>query len=225
MSGGSPIAPGALCLEPCWVKKRKKETGQNYYLSTAVLWHGQVGANGIKKIMDEKHGLKTWMKNTVLLLFVTKQGWYSVKKWVGWRYKCHVRAGEIWNQAETNPIQRFPKFDGLSQPLSSFEDVFRHFVMNLSDFFWLHSHFSVHGRAHHSFPTSLAPNKSLYLASTFSASPHRGLRHSSQNQKQIQITIWWWDEVPCLLVFDDRRTNGAQLDLWAGQSAFWCSLV
>ena len=56
MSGGSPIAPGALCLEPCWVKKRKKETGQNYYLSTAVLWHGQVGANGIKKNMD-----KTWM--------------------------------------------------------------------------------------------------------------------------------------------------------------------
>ena len=78
---------------------------------------------------------------------------------------------------------------GLRQPPSSFEDVFRHFVMNLSNFFWLHSHFSVHGRAHHSFPTSLAPNKSLYLASTFSASPHRGLRHSSQNQKQIQITI------------------------------------
>ena len=199
MSGGSHFAPGALCLEPCW-------------------HHGLLISWG-----------KTWTKNTVLLLFVTKQGWYSVKKWVGWRYKCHVRAGEIWfaarrnttfpqiwwysvlelklksrwkeiwNQAETNPIQRFPKFDGLSQPPSSFEDVFRHFVMNLSDFFWLHSHFSVHGRAHHSFPTSLAPNKSLYLASTFSASPHRGLRHSSQNQKQIQITIWWWDEQPCLI--------------------------
>ena len=27
-----------------------------------MLWHGQGGANGIKKIMDEKHGLKTWMK-------------------------------------------------------------------------------------------------------------------------------------------------------------------
>ena len=136
-----------------------------------------------------------------------KQGWYSVKKWVGWRYKCHVRAGEIWNQAETNPIQRFPKFDGLSQPPSSFEDVFRHFVMNLSDFFWLHSHFSVHGRAHHSFPTSLVPNKSLYLGSTFSASPHRGLRHSSQNQKQIQITIWWWDEVPCLTTLVSPEYN------------------
>ena len=81
MSGGSPIAPGALCLEPCWVKKRKKETGQNYYLSTAVLWHGQVGANGIKKNMDKKHGRKTWtkiwMRNTVLLLYMTlyaKQG-------------------------------------------------------------------------------------------------------------------------------------------------------
>ena len=114
------------------------------------------------------------------------------------KLKLKSRWKEIWNQVETNPIQRFPKFDGLSQPPSSFEDVFRHFVMNLSDFFWLHSHFSVHGRAHHSFPTSLVPNKSLYLASTFSASPHRGLRHSSQNQKQIQITIWWWDEVPCL---------------------------
>ena len=163
MSGGSHFAPGALCLEPCWD-------------------HGLLISWG-----------KTWTKNTVLLLFVTKQGWYSVKKWVGWRYKCHVRAGEIWNQAETNPIQRFPKFDGLSQPPSSFEDVFWHFVMNLSDFFWLHSHFSVHGRVHQSFfPTGLVPNKSLNLASTFSASPHRGLRHSSQNQKQIQITIWWY---------------------------------
>ena len=112
--------------------------------------------------------------------------------------KLKSRWKEIWNHVETNSIQRFPEFDGLRQPPSSFEDVFRHFVMNLSDFFWLHSHFSVHGRAHHSFPTILVPNKSLYLASTFSASPHRGLRHSSQNQKQIQITIWWWDEVPCL---------------------------
>ena len=119
MSGGSHFAPGALCLEPCW-------------------HHGLLISWG-----------KTWTKNTVLLLFVTKQGWYSVKKWVGWRYKCHVRAGEIWfaarrnttfpqiwwysvlelklksrwkeiwNQAETNPIQRFPKFDGLSQPPST----------------------------------------------------------------------------------------------------------
>ena len=119
--------------------------------------------------------------------------WYSVLE-----LKLKSRWKEIWNHVETNSIQCFPEFDGLRQPPSSFEDVFRHFVMNLSDFFWLHSHFSVHGRAHHSFPTSLAPNKSLYLASTFSASPHRGLRHSSQNQKQIQITIWWWDEVPCL---------------------------
>ena len=92
MSGGSHIAPGALCLEPCW-------------------HHGLLISWG-----------KTWTKNTVLLSLVTlyaKQGWYSVKKWVGWRYKCHVRAGEIWNQAETNPIQRFPKFDGLSQPPST----------------------------------------------------------------------------------------------------------
>ena len=37
---------------------------------------------------------------------------------------------------------------GLRQPPSSFEDVFRHFVMNLSDFLWLYSHFSVRGRAH-----------------------------------------------------------------------------
>ena len=89
---------------------------------------------------------------------------------------------EIQNQVETNPSQRFPKFDGLSKSPSNFEDIFRHFVMNLSDFFWFHKYFSVHGRAHQSFPTSLVPNKSLYLASTFSASPHRGLRHSSQCQ-------------------------------------------
>ena len=27
------------------------------------------------------------------------------------------------------------------------------------------------------------------------------------------------------LVLDDRRANGAQLDLCSGQSALWCSLV
>ena len=69
--------------------------------------------------------------------------WYSVLE-----LKLKSRWKEIWNQAETNPIQCFPKFDGLSQPPSSFEDVFRHFVMNLSDFLWLYSHFSVRGRAH-----------------------------------------------------------------------------
>ena len=42
---------------------------------------------------------------------------------------------EIRNQVETNPSQRFPKFDGLSKSPSNFEDVFRHFVMNLSVFF------------------------------------------------------------------------------------------
>ena len=42
---------------------------------------------------------------------------------------------EIQNQVETNPSQRFPKFDGLSKSPSNFEDVFRHFSMNLSDFF------------------------------------------------------------------------------------------
>ena len=96
--------------------------------------------------------------------------------------KLKSRWKEIWNHVETNSIQCFPEFDGLRQPPSSFEDVFRHFVMNLSDFFWIHSHFSVYGRVHQSFPTGLVPNKSLNLASTFSASPHRGLRHSSQCQ-------------------------------------------
>ena len=31
-----------------------------------------------------------------------------------------------------------------------------------------------------------------------SASALRGSPHSSQNQKQIQITIWWWDGQACL---------------------------
>ena len=40
--------------------------------------------------------------------------WYSVLE-----LKLKSRWKEIWNQAETNPIQRFPKFDGLSQPPST----------------------------------------------------------------------------------------------------------
>ena len=65
---------------------------------------------------------------------------------------------------------------------------FRHFVMNLSDFFWLQTRVNAHGRDNQSFPTSLVPKKWLYLASTFFAPALRGSPHSSQNQIQIQIT-------------------------------------
>ena len=42
---------------------------------------------------------------------------------------------EIWFHCETNPYDRFPKFEAISGSLSNFEAVFRQFVMNLSDFF------------------------------------------------------------------------------------------
>ena len=82
---------------------------------------------------------------------------------------------------------------------SNFEDVSWHFVMNLSEKKLLQTSFNVHGRDNQSFPTSLVPKKWLYLATTFSTPALRGLPHSSQNQKQIQITIWWWGEQACLL--------------------------
>ena len=70
--------------------------------------------------------------------------------------------------------------------------------MNLSEKKLLQTSFNVHGRDNQSFPTSLVPKKWLYLATTFSTPALRGLPHSSQNQKQIQITIWWWGEQACL---------------------------
>ena len=66
---------------------------------------------------------------------------------------------EIWFHCKTNPYDRFPKFEAISESLSNFEAVFRQFVMNLSDFFWLQTTSTVHGRDNRSFPTSLVPNK------------------------------------------------------------------
>ena len=70
--------------------------------------------------------------------------------------------------------------------------------MNLSGNKLLQTSFNVHGRDNQSFPISFVSKKWLYLANTFSTPALRGLPLSSQNQKQIQITIWWWDEQTCL---------------------------
>ena len=90
----------------------------------------------------------------------------------------------LWNKS----MWQFPWIWGAEWAPSDFEGVFRHFVMNLSDFFWLQTRVNAHGRDNQSFPTSLVPKKWLYLASTFFAPALRGSPHSSQNQIQIQIT-------------------------------------
>ena len=88
--------------------------------------------------------------------------------------------GEIWKSVRTNTNFSFPKFHCQSNTLSNFEDVFRHFVMNFSEQTMLHINLTIRGRANQSFPASLAPNKSLYFASTFSASLWEGLPQPSQ---------------------------------------------
>ena len=92
---------------------------------------------------------------------------------------------EIWFHCETNPYDRFPKFEAISESLSNFEAVFRQFVMNLSDFFWLQTTFTVHGRANPSknvscnqFSLSWGPSKILH--------PLSGGRHSRLSIYQTQ---------------------------------------
>ena len=102
---------------------------------------------------------------------------------------------EIWKAVETNPIERFPKFEAHSEAPSSFEEVSWHFVKKKNTQKPIQKWIQMHGRANQSFPPSLVPNKSLNLASTFSASALRGLRHSSQYQKaRSKYLFWYWDE-------------------------------
>ena len=54
---------------------------------------------------------------------------------------------EIWFHFETNPYDWFPKFEAVGESPFNFEGVFRHFVMNFSDSFWLQTSFKAYGRA------------------------------------------------------------------------------
>ena len=94
---------------------------------------------------------------------------------------------EIQLKIETNPCS--PRIGTVRETASNFEGVFRHFVMNLSDCFWLQATVYVHGRDNQLFPPSLVHKEWLNLALTFSAAALRGSPHSSHHQKQIQISL------------------------------------
>ena len=120
----------------------------------------------------------------------------GIQHW-SWNWDSHWK--EIWKPVETNTIQHFPKLDGLSLPTSSVFGRFQTLCEEKNTQKPIQQWVYMYGRANQSFPTCLVPNKSLYLSSTFSASPHRGLRHSSQYQTaRSKKLFWYWDEVPCL---------------------------
>ena len=98
------------------------------------------------------------------------------------RYRCKFQWERNLISLRNKSMWQFPWIWGAEWAPSDFEGVFRHFVMNLSDFFWLQTRVNAHGRDNQSFPTSLVPKKWLYLASTFFAPALRGSPHSSQNQ-------------------------------------------
>ena len=122
--------------------------------------------------------------------------------WGNWGRALAANLSDIWWEIqlkiETNPCS--PTFEAVQESLSNFEGVFRHFVMNLSDFFWLQTSDNVHGTADESFPPSLVHSKWPNFTSTFFAPALRGSRHSSHNQKQIHKEIWLWDELACLVL-------------------------
>ena len=98
------------------------------------------------------------------------------------RYRCKFQWERNLISLRNKSMWQFPWIWGAEWAPSDFEGVFRHFVMNLSDFCWLQTRVNAHGRDNQSFPTSLVPKKWLYLASTFFAPALRGSPHSSQNQ-------------------------------------------
>ena len=51
---------------------------------------------------------------------------------------------EIWFHFETNPYDWFPKFEAVGESPFNFEGVFRHFVMDFSDSFWLQTSFKAY---------------------------------------------------------------------------------
>ena len=103
----------------------------------------------------------------------------GIQRW-SWNWDSHWK--EIWKPVETNTIQHFPKLEAVSLPTSSVFGRFQTLCEEKNTQKPIQQWVYMYGRANQSFPTCLVPNKSLNLASTFSASPHRGLRHSSQYQ-------------------------------------------
>ena len=141
--------------------------------------------SGMKQC-QEMSGMEIWIE-----IFSAEEIWFAaetntsfpkldgIQRW-SWNWDSHWK--EIWKPVETNTIQHFPKLDGLSLPTSSVFGRFQTLCEEKNTQKPIQQWVYMYGRANQSFPTCLVPNKSLYLASTFSASPHRGLRHSSQYQ-------------------------------------------
>ena len=89
--------------------------------------------------------------------------------------------------------------------------------MNFSEQKLLHINLTIRGRANQSFPAILVPNKSLYFASTFSASRWEGLRQPSQylSTQYLQQIL----RRQCCLMTPRRGTDGVLLcvQLWCLQ--------
>ena len=62
------------------------------------------------------------------------------------RYRCKFQWERNLISLRNKSMWQFPWIWGAEWAPSDFEDVFRHFVINLSDFFWLQTTFTVHGR-------------------------------------------------------------------------------
>ena len=92
---------------------------------------------------------------------------------------------EIWFHFETNPYDWFPKFEAVGESPFNFEGVFRHFVMNFSDSFWLQTSFKAYGRANPSKKVS-CNQFSLSWGPSKIPQPLSGGRHSRLSICQTQ---------------------------------------
>ena len=107
---------------------------------------------------------------------------------------------EIWKAVETNPIERFPKFEAHSEAPSSFEEVSWHFVKKKNTQKPIQKWIQMHGRANQSRNTTF---KHFWRSWGLLKIPHQGGRGCGS-----RLSIWWWLE---LYLFDHPNRETAML--------------
>ena len=168
-----------------------------------LFWTAKKPCYRFPKVDDwrkDSNASSQWDRNMISLW--NKSKWQASQIWGN---QCEIQMlvfneKEIWFHCKTNPYDWFPKFEAVGESPFNFEGVFRHFVMNFSDSFWLQTSFKAYGRANPSKKrelqpvfTELRPIKDSAAALRGSPQPSQYLSDSkkiSTNTEMAMLSMW-----------------------------------
>ena len=144
-----------------------------------LFWTAKKPCYRFPKVDDwrkDSNASSQWDRNMISLW--NKSKWQASQIWGN---QCEIQMlvfneKEIWFHCKTNPYDWFPKFEAVGESPFNFEGVFRHFVMNFSDSFWLQTSFKAYGRANPSKKVSCNQFSLSWSSSKISHPLQRGCR-------------------------------------------------